>query len=57
MDPQMEPFGEERLIASVQARRHEKLEALAGGVLADIREHAAGSEQYDDMTFLILRVQ
>jgi serine phosphatase RsbU (regulator of sigma subunit) len=57
MDPDMEPFGEDRLIAAVERRRHQPLDAIAAGVLADIREHAAGSEQYDDMTFLILRVE
>ncbi|HEY7863681.1 MAG TPA: SpoIIE family protein phosphatase, partial [Thermoanaerobaculia bacterium] len=57
MDPDMEPYGEDRLIAAVEKRRHQPLDEIASGVLADIREHAAGSEQYDDMTFLILRVE
>ena len=33
------------------------LEDVARGILADIREHVAGAEQYDDMTFLFLRVE
>jgi serine phosphatase RsbU (regulator of sigma subunit) len=57
MDGQMEPFGEERLMDSVARRAGEPLEELARGVLSDIRGHVGGAEQYDDMTFLLLRVE
>jgi serine phosphatase RsbU (regulator of sigma subunit) len=57
MDPEMEPYGEERLLEAVAKRRHESLDGIAGGILAEIRDHASGSEQYDDMTFLLLRVE
>lgn len=56
MDGAMNPFGEERLMASVQARQADSLDELARGILADIRRHADGAEQYDDMTFLLLKV-
>jgi serine phosphatase RsbU (regulator of sigma subunit) len=56
MDGAMNPYGEERLMASLQARKAEPLEEVARGVLADIRDHVGGAEQYDDMTFLFLRV-
>jgi serine phosphatase RsbU (regulator of sigma subunit) len=56
MDASMNPYGEERLMASMEARKSAGLEELAQGVLSDIREHVAGAEQYDDMTFLFLRV-
>jgi len=56
MDGSMVPYGEERLMASMEARKGDGLEALAQGVLSDIRDHVAGAEQYDDMTFLFLRV-
>ncbi|HYR46695.1 MAG TPA: SpoIIE family protein phosphatase [Thermoanaerobaculia bacterium] len=56
MDGAMNPFGEERLMASVKARQEEPLEELARGILTDIRQHADGAEQYDDMTFMLLRV-
>jgi serine phosphatase RsbU (regulator of sigma subunit) len=56
MDGAMNPYGEERLMASLEARKAEPLEEVARGVLADIREHVGGAEQYDDMTFLFLRV-
>jgi serine phosphatase RsbU (regulator of sigma subunit) len=57
MDGEMNPYGEERLMASVQARREGPLDEVAQGVLADIRDYVAGAEQYDDMTFLFLRVE
>ncbi len=57
MDEQMNPFGEERLMQSLAARKAEGLEDLANGILADIRRHVGGAEQYDDMTFLLLRVE
>jgi len=56
MDTSMNPYGEERLMASMEARKGDGLEELAQGVLADIRDHVSGAEQYDDMTFLFLRV-
>lgn len=58
MDEGMDPYGEERLMASLAARRDGGcLEDVAKGVLADIREHVGGAEQYDDMTFLFLKVE
>ncbi|MGH9368596.1 MAG: SpoIIE family protein phosphatase, partial [Thermoanaerobaculia bacterium] len=57
MDEEMNPFGEERLMESVDRRRGEPLEEVARGLLADIREHVQGADQYDDMTFLLLRVE
>lgn len=57
MDAEMNPYGEERLMASVQARREGPLEDVAKAILADIRDHVGGAEQYDDMTFLFLRVE
>ena len=57
MDDGMNPFGEERLMRSLADRQGESLEDLANGILADIRRHVGGAEQYDDMTFLFLRVQ
>ena len=57
MDGSMNPYGEDRLSASFEARKGcGALEELAQGILADIRDFVAGAEQYDDMTFLFLRV-
>ena len=49
-------FGEERLMASLEARKAGTLDEVANGVLADIRDFVGAAEQYDDMTFLFLRV-
>ena len=57
MDSDMNPFGEERLMASVEARKAGTLDEVAKGVLADLRDFVGGAEQYDDMTFLFLRVE
>jgi sigma-B regulation protein RsbU (phosphoserine phosphatase) len=57
MDSDMNPYGEERLMASVAARQNGTLDDVAKGVLADLRDFVAGAEQYDDMTFLFLRVE
>jgi serine phosphatase RsbU (regulator of sigma subunit) len=56
MDPSMNPFGEERLMASLASHAHAPLDELAQAILSDIRGHVSGAEQYDDMTFLFLRV-
>ena len=57
MNETMDPFGEEQLMQSVARRSGEPLEELARGVLSDIRAHVGSAEQYDDMTFLLLRVE
>ncbi len=57
MDAEMNPFGEERLMEAFAARRGAPLKEIARGVLADIRAHVGGAEQYDDMTFLFMRVE
>ena len=56
MDEGMDPYGEDRLMDSMSLRREAPLEDLARGLLADIRTHVDGAEQYDDMTFLLMRV-
>ena len=57
MDTAMNPYGEERLMRSGDSRNGGTLDEVAQGVLADLREHVGGAEQYDDMTFLFLRVE
>jgi phosphoserine phosphatase RsbU/P len=49
-----EPFGEQRLLAEVCARRTEKPEAIVRGVLE--QAEAFGSQPVDDRTLLILRI-
>ena len=59
MDPEMIPYGEEQLMSSLvaHAAREGSLDDVAQGILADIRGHVSGAEQYDDMTFLLLKVE
>jgi len=57
MNPTMDPFGEDRLMDSLAAHAAKPLEQIAQGILSDIRGHVSGAEQYDDMTFLFLKVE
>ena len=57
MDRKMEPFGEDRLMSSVAQWCSRPLEEVAQGILSDIRGYIDGAEQYDDMTFLLLRAE
>jgi len=57
MDTAMEPFGEDRLMDSLASHAAKPLDQIAQGILSDIRGHVSGAEQYDDMTFLFLKVE
>ncbi len=57
MDEEMNPFGEERIMESLSSRREAPLDEIARGLLSDIRSYVGGAEQYDDMTFLFMRVE
>jgi sigma-B regulation protein RsbU (phosphoserine phosphatase) len=57
MNEEMDPFGEDRIMDSLSSRRDEPLDEMARGLLADIRGYVGGAEQYDDMTFLFMRVE
>ena len=55
-DPRGELFGEERLRASLEGGGFLKHpESCAGAILALVEAHAAGTEQSDDRTQLLLR--
>jgi serine phosphatase RsbU (regulator of sigma subunit) len=56
MDSEMEPFGEERLMESLARHACGELENTAQGILSDVRRHVGDAEQYDDMTFMLMRV-
>ncbi|MDQ6894060.1 MAG: SpoIIE family protein phosphatase [Acidobacteriota bacterium] len=57
MNPEMDPFGEDRLMDSLASHAAKPLDQMAQGILSDIRGHVSGAEQYDDMTFLFLKVE
>jgi len=48
-----EPYGEERLLKALSACINQR-DAALGTVLADVRRHAAGVEQADDCTQLVI---
>lgn len=56
MNADYEPYGEERLMGSLARCAEDDLEATVRGILADVRRHVGEAEQYDDMTFMLMRV-
>ena len=56
MNEEFDCFGEERLEAAIESRRHLPLEEIRDGILDDIRTFVAGGEQHDDMTLLLLKM-
>ena len=56
MSPEYEPYGEERLMEALSRSQSDDLEETVRGILADVRTHVSGAEQYDDMTFMLMRV-
>ncbi len=57
VDPKTkEAFGHDRLKASlVEATRHEVLDKVMKGMLADMRRHVKDNRELDDMTMILLR--
>jgi sigma-B regulation protein RsbU (phosphoserine phosphatase) len=56
MSPEMSPYGEERLKASLVRHSGKPLSEMAEELMEDIRQFTYGAEQYDDQTFVLLRV-
>jgi len=50
------PYGHERLKASLVRHASRPLPELADEILEDIRQFTFGAEQYDDQTFVLMRV-
>lgn len=50
-----ELFGEERLLASLNAHRGAAVDGLCAGVVADVDAYVGEEPQFDDMTMLALR--
>jgi serine phosphatase RsbU (regulator of sigma subunit) len=50
-----QPYGDDRLVRSLIARRGRPLEEIADGALADLREYLGGCAAGDDVTLLLLR--
>jgi serine phosphatase RsbU (regulator of sigma subunit) len=56
MTAEMIPYGDERLKASLVRHAGAGLPEIADEVLEDIRQFTYGAEQYDDQTFILMRV-
>ena len=56
MSVEMAPYGDERLKASLVRHAGGSLEEIADELLEDIRQFTYGAEQYDDQTFILMRV-
>ena len=56
MSAEMAPYGDERLKASLVRHAAHPLPELAEELLEDIRQFTYGAEQYDDQTFVLMRV-
>ncbi|GEM_PF-5955200 len=54
MDANLKPYGKERLFRILEQRGGQTPMAVIQGVLADVRRHAKGHQQFDDMTLLSL---
>ncbi len=56
MSAEMTPYGDERLKASLVRHARRSLPDLADELLEDVRQYTHGAEQYDDITFVLMRV-
>ena len=56
MSVEMTPYGDERLKASFVRHARRPLSELADELLEDIRQFTGGAEQYDDQTFVLMRI-
>ena len=56
MSAEMTPYGDERLKASLVRHARRSLPDLADELLEDVRQFTHGAEQYDDITFVLMRV-
>ena len=54
-NPEDEEYGDERLIACLEANRAASPAAMREALIASAREFARGANQSDDMTVLIIR--
>ena len=56
MSAEMAPYGDERLKASFVRHAKRPLPQLADELLEDIRQFTQDAEQYDDQTFVLMRI-
>jgi sigma-B regulation protein RsbU (phosphoserine phosphatase) len=56
MNPQLEEWGEIRLIAAASASRALSAEEIVAAIMSAADAYAAGAPQSDDMTLVVMRV-
>jgi len=56
MSAEMTPWGDDRLKASLVRHARRSLPDVADELLEDVRQFTHGAEQYDDITFVLMRV-
>ncbi len=57
MNEAFDCFGEERLAKVVEQYAHMPFDRLRSYILAELRAFAAGADQHDDMTMILMRVE
>ena len=57
MNEAFDCFGEERLAKVVEQYAHMPFDQLRSYILAELRAFAAGADQHDDMTMILMRVE
>jgi sigma-B regulation protein RsbU (phosphoserine phosphatase) len=57
LDAAGEEFGEERLLACLEANRQKRPPEVLDRLLSTVREFTAGAAQHDDVTALVLRYE
>ena len=54
MNPDGQPYGDDRLLAALRANAGASAHALAAAIVRSVDAYAAGAPQADDMTLLVL---
>jgi sigma-B regulation protein RsbU (phosphoserine phosphatase) len=57
MNPHDEEWGEERMIETIESCAAQSANQLVSSIIAAADAFAAGAQQHDDMTLVVLRVQ
>jgi sigma-B regulation protein RsbU (phosphoserine phosphatase) len=57
LSPANEEYGEDRMTAVINAKRNGSIKKIMDEVVADVRLHARGAEQYDDMTMVGIKAK
>jgi sigma-B regulation protein RsbU (phosphoserine phosphatase) len=56
LDPREEEFGEERLKSLLRRVAHLPVDQITSEIWQELREWIADAPQYDDLTFIVLKV-